>query len=230
MDQVYGQAENVAAFLGLASEHSVVGMSVLGFLVDISAPLEDAPWLRHLDETIKLGIVDIFLRDWFWRIWTIREAALAKKMTITCGSQHISWNFDHGTLSQMLFRIKSSALSPEWQSSHATQLRSLDWSPFPNILEMQLRTVALEKKIVIEKNLLDIAFDFQHRHSTDPRDKYYAIFGLADKSEGRRFFIQPDYSLSLESVHNQFITEIARLHGILGGPHQSTGAAGPFAA
>ncbi|PMD47201.1 HET-domain-containing protein [Hyaloscypha variabilis F] len=218
MGQIYGQAENVAVFLGLASEHSKIGMSILGFLVDISNPLEDRPWLKIMDEAVELGIQDIFHREWFWRIWTIQEAALAKKITLTCGSQTISWTSDVDTLRRILFRIKSVALSPEWQSTQATRLNNLDWSPLLNILEMQLRTVALKEHITIEKNLLDIAFDFRHRRCVDPRDKYFAIFGLADKSEGRQLFGLPDYRLSLEEVHNRFMTEIASLHGIFETP------------
>jgi len=180
------------------------------------------------DALIAKGIQEILNRQWLGRIWTVQEATMAKKLTLICGSVELNWTTYFDTLRCILFRVKSSTLSPEWHSyrSSGTQwsslLNTIDWSLFLNSLEMQLRNSVDGTTVIVEKNLLDIAFDFRHTQATDPRDKFYAVLGLRDRKAGGEVFIKPDHTLSLEEVHRDFTSEIERIHGIIEETH--TGA------
>jgi hypothetical protein len=62
------------------------------------------------------------------------------------------------------------------------------------------------------RNHLDLAFDFRHRKSTNPRDKYYTIFRIIENGQGGPLPLLPDYGISLEELHRRF-TETIRLMG-----------------
>jgi hypothetical protein len=90
---------------------------------------------------------------------------------------------------------------------------TLDWSPFVEVLEIQMRQAARREGIMLRRNHLDLAFDFRHRRCANPRDKYYAIFGIIENDAGGDLTMAPDYSVSLEDVHKQFTAAIQRIIG-----------------
>lgn len=39
-----------------------------------------------------MGLVKLFQRDWFFRVWVIQEAVNATKVSVACGSESVSWD------------------------------------------------------------------------------------------------------------------------------------------
>ncbi|KAF2662627.1 HET-domain-containing protein [Lophiostoma macrostomum CBS 122681] len=209
MSEIYHSAKSVTVYLGKSSGRTEEGMQALQFFLDARSPLEHPPWESSTTLEVELGLMDIIGRPWFERIWTVQEATLARHTTFVCGDHQVAYRVDLRTMRSIVFRIKSSATSPYFSTS-TDEMRRLDWSPLLMILETQLRQAARREGVVLRRNHLDLAFDFRQRISTDPRDKYYAIFGIVENDQGGNLVLQPDYSTRLEELHRSFTAEIQR--------------------
>jgi hypothetical protein len=181
--------------------------------MDVQTSKEDPPWSNIRLPDLESGLADIIARPWFTRIWTFQEVTLACQTTLICGNHQIHWRVDLRTMKAIIFRIKAAIISPYYGLGYGDR-STLDWSPFLDILETQMRQAARREEVVLRRNQLDLAYDFRHRESTDSRDKYYAIFGIIENDQSGRLSFDPDYSLNLEDVHRQFEREIQRIDGI----------------
>lgn len=217
MSTIYHTAAQVVVWLGAERYRSVDDLQALRYFVDCSAVDIEAPWYgpRTRDggkdsivsqEMVK-GLQDILQRPWWSRIWTVQEAVLAQQVKLVCGASAVSWQTDVDTLRIIRYKIKSGAISNKWRS---TDLRFINLGPLLEVVEAQLRERAADGLCHLEKDLLDVAYEFRHRLSSDPRDRIYAIMGLA---EGRELLgIRPDYSLSIEEVEEEFGRSIQALY------------------
>jgi hypothetical protein len=210
MGQIYETAKNVAVYLGQPNERSKEGMQVLQFFTEMNVTSEDPPWSHTALSEIEQSLADILTRPWFQRIWTVQEATLAQHTTLVCGEDQVSWRGDLQTMRSIIFRIKAAAISPYFFSATG-YTSTLDWSPLLNILETQMRQACRREGVTLRRNQLDLAFDFRHRHSTDPRDKYFAILGIIENDQGGQLTLVPDYCISLEELHRNFTAEIQRV-------------------
>jgi hypothetical protein len=66
----------------------------------------------------------------------------------------------------------------------------------------------MKENTVLRRNHLDMLYDFKDRHCSDPRDRYFGMFGIAQHERGGRFNLSPDYTISLQELHKRYITEI----------------------
>jgi hypothetical protein len=55
-----------------------MGMTIIDYFTDPSAVPVDAPWKYNSPELLKRGLEDILTRQWWYRIWTVQEPAVAK--------------------------------------------------------------------------------------------------------------------------------------------------------
>jgi hypothetical protein len=212
MCQIYGTVDNVTVYLGQPTERTEEGMLSLQRLMDYQEP-EVPPWSETALPNVEMCLTDILSRTWFTRIWTVQEAMLAQHTTLMCGQYQVSWRGDLRTLKAIIFRIKAAVISPHYTLG-GRHTSTLDWSPFLSVLETQMRQAARREGVTIQRNQLDLAFDFRHRHSGDPRDKFYAILGIIENDRGASLQFVPDYNLSLEEVYRNFAAEIQRIGGI----------------
>ncbi|KAF2676235.1 HET-domain-containing protein [Lentithecium fluviatile CBS 122367] len=215
MGQIYESAKSVTVYLGQSNERTAEGMQVLQLFANANVTPEDPPWSHMSIEDTEESIADIIHRPWFTRIWTVQEATLARHTTLICGQHQVSWSVDLQTMQSIVFRIKAAAISPHFTST-SNYTSTLDWTPLLNILETQMRQAARRKGRVLRRNQLDLAFDFRHRQSMDPRDKYFAIFSIIENDAGGRLNFGPDYNLCLEEVHRRFTAEVQRISKIEG--------------
>lgn len=136
----------------------------------------------------------LLARDWFERVWVIQEAAApVNTKTIQCGDSLIDW---------------WSLIAAAKFLSHATIRPDLK-DYFPNIEPVTLTSMRglcnldqLQRKIETEKYRLDLLgtlANYRHYKATDPRDKIYALLGLATEVSTQNF--RPDYSLALPDVY-----------------------------
>ncbi|KAJ4354300.1 uncharacterized protein N0V89_006034 [Didymosphaeria variabile] len=209
MDQIYATADNVVIYLGQVTEHSQQGIEALRSFIDLDVTLAQPPWLYVPPPQTEKCLADILMRPWFTRIWTVQESVLARYTTLVCGKHQVSWRGDFQTLKSIVFRFKAAAIAPHFgpdgNPSH------LNWTPFLQTLEAQMRQAARREGAMIERTQLDLAFDFRHRRSTDPRDKYFAIFSIVENDRGGTLALASDYSKDVEELHRKFVTEMQRL-------------------
>ena len=185
-------------------------MRFLKYFTESNELTTEPPWSFLQMAAVKQSLRDILNRPWFTRMWTVREATLARRTLLICGEHTVSWACNLKTMRSNVFRIKSAAISPYF-SLHLSPTNDLDWSPLLSILETQMRQAARRKGVTLRRNQLDLAYDFRHRMCYDPRDKYFAIFSIIENDRGGRLTFRPDYSTSLEQVHKAFTSEIRRL-------------------
>ncbi|KAK4108107.1 hypothetical protein N656DRAFT_718819 [Canariomyces notabilis] len=211
MEQVYQRAHTVVVYLGEPTTKTEEAMRTLGYFVIIHAHDTDAPpWETTPLKQIQDSLRDIIDRSWFYRIWTVQEVTLVRRTTMFSGPYEVSWDSNVHSLKTILFRIKAAVISPEWSTRFGESVDH-DWSNLLSILDAQLRQAARREGVTIARTPLDLAYDFRQRVSTDPRDKYYAIFNLVENDSGARLILQPDYTMSLEELHRRFTEEIRRI-------------------
>lgn len=213
MSDIYSGAANVVVYLGQPTELTEEGMSNLQSIMDMQESGHDPFWSTVPLPKLEESIGDIISRQWFRRMWTVQEAALARNITLQCGYYKLSWHVDLRTVRAIIFRIKTTAISPYYtlSSGHTS---TLDWTPLLDILETQLRQASRREGTVVHRTTLDLAFDFRDRITTVPQDRYLAILAIIENDGGARLKFRPDYTLTLEEVYRQFVAEVQDINGI----------------
>ena len=234
MGDVYRRADRVVIWLGDDTEGTSKGFEMLRHLIVpdgtraqppgyITYPLiqtfalprtptrSDAE-LRLSDE-IQQSMQCLLSKPWFSRVWTVPEAVLSQRAMIQCGENTLTWTNDFQELRKIRVRLKLAVVSPQWKAIFED--KGIDLTPFLDIIEAQIREVALQNDIPIpEKDLLDIMYDFRYRQATDPRDKIYAMLGLA-QSKHVQVKVDPDYSESVEDSYKKLDKALEALYGDL---------------
>lgn len=213
MNQIYQMAERVPVYLGRPSEETKQGMKILRYFMDMNETSDRPPWSYTPLSEVERSVADILNRPWFQRVWTVQEATLAQRMTLVCGDHQVSWRTDLQTMRFIVLRIKAAVISPQLLSDagYRSYTSTLDWTPILNILETQMRQAARREGVTLQRNLLDVAFDFRHRQSVDRRDKYFAMLGIIENDQGGQLALVPDYSITAEELHQKFTDEIQRI-------------------
>lgn len=197
MRNIFTSASNVVIWLGPSTPNSALGLQILSYLADTAADLENRPlWATRSPKLLQDGLRDIMAREWFWRIWVVQEAALARRAIVTCGRHHsFAWTFGAQTRLFMR-RIKFAALSPAWQQAG---LDTVNVSPLIQLLELGTMAAFGRQEM---PDLLDVAYQLRHRQSTDPRDKLFALAGLAGRN-GEVFEV--DYAQTMEEISSRLL-------------------------
>ncbi|TPX18497.1 uncharacterized protein E0L32_011610 [Thyridium curvatum] len=196
MAKVYSKASTVRVWLGEDSEASVLGMEMLSFLAG-DQHFDNSPWTRTEPELVAQALQDVLGRAYFTRVWVVQEAALGRSVQMQVGSLSVTWSDGQATR-LFLARIKLAEISPSWEGP----LRDIDFRPLTELLEQSLSYTNKKRGRVEPPSLLDIVHSMRHRNATDPRDKIYAMMGLA-LPEAVAGFI-PDYSESWQDTYERF--------------------------
>jgi hypothetical protein len=121
----------------------------------------------------------LFLRPWFSRLWVIQEVNVSKSAAVYCHNSAIS-------AADFMVGVEcANELSPFWLVGNL----SLD-NPF--------RVFKNQSQDVERPSLISLLLGFSYFQATDPRDKVYALLGLAPAHERANNI--PNYDLSAEQV------------------------------
>ena len=224
MPEVYSAAEAVMVFLGAMSEESDMACDLVDklcklfqegafdFQGEISPrsvsvakryPFEDKK-LRELGLPLEndpdwVALAELLSRPYFHRIWVLQELVMARgPVTAFCGSYQLPY-----AALDMLWQV---LLPTGWRfemrqlakkSDRQLEMQALEFLPTAGTL----RRVA-GKKLDLEM-LLDTARSFS---ATDPRDKIFALLGMAKEvgeDQDMATLLQPDYSKSVQQVFTE---------------------------
>ncbi|KAK5128435.1 hypothetical protein LTR85_003103 [Meristemomyces frigidus] len=204
MFKIFGSAKTVIAWLGSSTRLSGVGLAVLDDLSRRTQHTNKTPlWLSLPSHDVVAGLADIINRAWFTRLWIVQEAAVARRVLMVCGSHKFAWINDQETVRSFERSIKAAALQPQWQQQQGLEDINIDL--FLQLLQMQLASGPGSDSYRDSRplpDLLDMAYEMRHRASVDPRDRLYALLGMASKSHG--VVMEVDYSKSVEEVYQDF--------------------------
>ncbi|CAG8957591.1 hypothetical protein HYFRA_00010457 [Hymenoscyphus fraxineus] len=200
MRTIYAQASAVVVWLGNHSQHSTLAFSLLH---EMDAKLNDKWHMeRILGSTKNLnalqGLSKVLSREYWWRIWVIQEVHFAPQITIHCGDSSISW--------AKLIRIQEQLSTKYSQAIHDlsalhSSLRDLYTAVKfrgPTSLIVN-RSSFYNPKTSRVPTLFETLLMHRLKHSTDPRDKIYALVGLTTARSDPNF--QIDYSHSVRQVY-----------------------------
>ncbi|KAG4433046.1 hypothetical protein IFR05_011464 [Cadophora sp. M221] len=190
MRAVYQHAESVAVFLGLETNRSAAAMMFARELNTCASAEE----VRRLVEDPKQkevieGLVSLFRRQYWWRIWVIQEVSSAKKATVYCGNHEISWT----ELDRVCDLLKE--VSDNLQSLFYKQPSYIRTLTFGGPRGLQLSRFS---RNISAPPLLELLLTHKSKKSTDPKDKVYALIGV---SESFNTFGMIDYSHSVRDVY-----------------------------
>lgn len=144
--------------------------------------MPDAQWVQHIEH--------FFNRSWWFRVWVLQELALAETVECVIGLERIGWLHVETTILALykMLRDEDSSLSLYncmWYRHRTARLR---------------RHVQQRRPIL----LLDLVYQFGSSSTTmatDPRDRVFAILGLATDE----LDLEPNYSISVESVYCRLV-------------------------
>lgn len=208
MHEIYSKAAKVVAWLGPASSNSDMAFI---FLAEAALKyLEIDDWLpkawkdRGLTKQWR-AVCDIISRDYWRRVWITQEIFFAGSLIVRCGFRCMRW-------SDFIFLLYKINFEPELITLPISQnpLQTIAGNA-ENILTLPIIAEKCELPASIEKwrmaSCFGVALPLEnllvsHRNSlsTDPRDKVYAMAGMAWQFNGQHA-LKIDYSRSKRETY-----------------------------
>ncbi|KAL2062121.1 hypothetical protein VTL71DRAFT_6387 [Oculimacula yallundae] len=190
MRAIYQQAKSVAVFLGPESNRSAGAMKFARDLNRCGSRDEVRRLIKDPErkESIE-GLVSLFRRQYWWRIWVIQEVSSARKATVYCGDDETSWT-DFDRVCDILKDANDALQSLFYKQP--SYIRTLT-AGGPRGL--QLSRFSPTKTA---PPLLELLLSHKSKKSTDPKDKVYALIGVSDSVNT---FGTIDYSQSMREVY-----------------------------
>jgi heterokaryon incompatibility protein (HET) len=163
-------------------------------------PCRDGPPPVHF-KMFWSAVQDLFNQIWFWRLWCVQEAALARQAYVTWGNNSISW--EHVGLAAARIRTSYPEVLQQYPmegifNAYFIYRISNTASGLPPLKFSFLRLLALTRQF----------------ESTDARDRIYGLLGIpttdSDPDRGDLFMI-PDYEKSTQEVYTELAKKVLSL-------------------
>jgi len=212
MSHIYTQAQHVHIYLGETTPPDVPGLTLAPRLATAQTQrmrkrdVRNRFQLTWVDlESYNLpntnspaypSFLSVCRRQYFSRGWVLQEAALARSITIHCGT--FSFPFD--------------------EFYHAL-LCCCDLGfaeDIPPLEMMQVFRIGLMRQAIARgerEDLLTLMVQTRLSETTDPRDKVYALLGIARDTEA--VGIKPEYEMSWIEVYRSVVIKIVEVYGDL---------------
>jgi hypothetical protein len=217
MREIYSKAEKTVVYFGPESEFSSVGMAMIVRLCGAIDPsiLPEVEMARFRDSMkpdehpLRKVLADLnaldaaaefFTRPWWSRLWIVQELSVAKKAVFIWGKDAFDWEACARTVVVFNNYIGHLQHSPEFEQDA--------WQRINGGHERAWAVAALYQRFKKgdRRPLLGLLQDFWINEATDPRDKVYALLGLATDSHTES--IVPHYSLSVGSVYGSSVRDL----------------------
>lgn len=194
MTQVFSNAETVFCWLGRPDGRFCYGFMFMQKLVEMTrdniSELEIDSAMDGIPGGGARKIVDVLDRDFFRRIWTLQEVALARKAILVYDGQSVDWH------------------------EFCTAMKGIEWlstmRDFVSLDKALSKTGHRERAIdqgPLGPPLLETLANCSSRNATDPRDKIYGLLGLC-----RREGFEADYSESVSETYCRLVEHLMRWH------------------
>ena len=203
MRYIYREANSVIVWLGPAADNSHLALDLLIKLSDIRERRHNFGRYGVIlrENLCNSGLPDfldpdwaalnsLLSRSWFSRVWVVQELAISKYSIVRCGDREIPWVI-----------IANAA-----RAIHETQLAVVLGEGYKHVCRLR----AFQEQIATKEQLplVTLLLANQGCLATDPRDKIFAMLGMAtdviqlDRAEGLP--IWPNYSKSVAEVFTEF--------------------------
>jgi hypothetical protein len=212
MRDIYRQASRVVAWLGKASEHTVPAVRLLLGLSSLYDYDEETgrELISHLvlDDYFKghwIALGNLFQRQWWSRAWIVQEACFATEELLVCGQYAVDWaHIQKSTtvlgpcVDHIDELIEATTNNPEIGAVFWPFNRGMSRLKVFRLLRFYLEN----KQHVGDGILTTLLIIFQNTLATEPRDKVYAMLGLAEElsKTSSASIISVDYKMSVCEV------------------------------
>ncbi|KAK4232226.1 heterokaryon incompatibility protein-domain-containing protein, partial [Podospora fimiseda] len=189
MQRIYRQASSVVVWLGDTTDLST--STVRNLILPFNYSAESSSWpgtlILQFPEDILCGLRHLFSRPWWKRIWIVQEAVAAREIVFIYGGEVIPWRY----LQYLCISIQLC----EFRREQKTQaLRTCGYRNFAALDNFRKHD---------PMPLLRLLQGTRNYEASDPRDKLYALLGMAsDISSGD---LIPDYSQSVEAIYRHLV-------------------------
>ena len=175
MKSIFEGAESVIAWIGPTSHDSDIAMEYIDKFA-LSTPLSSAlhATSERPESLIQNSVQDLFRRPYWERVWIIQELASARRCRVQCGHVCVPLHAFHVLIDALNSNLNIQKYMSVAKATRLLKLSRLCHGQTPH------------KQSLID--LLWCTVDFQ---ATDPRDKVYAILGIAQEQD--RVGIVPEY-------------------------------------
>ncbi|KAF2021457.1 HET-domain-containing protein [Aaosphaeria arxii CBS 175.79] len=201
MAEIYHNASRVVVWLGEEHDGSFEAMQMLRVIANVQSDKlrgDNVGEILDISGKKREQLLALFQRPWFRRIWILQEVAAAEVVVIKCGDVELSGQAFSSALTSI------GTLSRGWDCSELiSQVLSV-----ARLLSFTALVSDAPSGITLNYHTLVKLVDIFHNHlATDPRDKIYALIGMATWSDST-MDVMPDYELSWSQVFRNFITSI----------------------
>ena len=159
-------------------------------------PLHPGQDLYHLTPKIMESLHTLFSQAYWTRTWIIQEFVLAKDMRSFHGDKQFNWN----DLKSTMLYLDDSSVAIHCQTHVSAAVRE----SYQDIRNSSAFSVYRTRKLYKDLSSFDIfklVRTFQKQECSDPRDKIFALLGVAANTRG----IRVDYTLSEQMLLNQLL-------------------------
>jgi hypothetical protein len=225
MKLIYASASNVIIWLG---EESVSTRHAMDLLCSASEQVDPHTWLSdrlkitfQSDTTQWKALLSLFRRDYWSRMWIIQETAVATKLEIVCGSLRCKWEVALAAQSAWM-NFKAMMLSREQQDIIDSMEGSVSLEVTPALLPTLIQknngpmTLSINRHnfcLARASSLVGLLQRNWTAQATDPRDRIFALLGLA--TDCQRPTLPADYSLSQWEVYLRMMNFLLENYGNL---------------
>jgi hypothetical protein len=198
MRAIYQNARKVAVWLGMEYSYSNGAIELARDLNSCTSVSEVENLLSCPERREQLeALVQLFRRQYWWRIWVIQEVSCARDATVYVGSEEIPWTELDGVCE--VFRIVENSLRSLFYKN-PSYVRTLTHGG-PRSLQLSRYNPYAEAP-----PLLELLLTHKSKKATDPKDKVFALVGI---SSSRHTFGDIDYSKSMRQIYTHIVRHIS---------------------
>lgn len=187
MGRIYSTAKRVLIWIGRNED------GTQGSLRAVSTMIQQLR--KHLADAHRLDwqpVVQVLRREWFQRMWMVQELAQAHEAIVVFGDETENWD-------DIFQPLASAILSFDYHALPDKTLESIS-----NLLILDGIRARFKEKLHNRYTLAELISLTRHFKATDPRDKIFALVGLAGDVRSSDWEVSADYSTSVADVFKRF--------------------------
>lgn len=227
MGDIYRSAKRVVAWVGQEAEKDSSALDV-GKYVHLPS-LEGEQQLSPRELATWIALPSFIQRPWFSRVWIVQELALARTLTLYCGKKQLEWSVLREGIEAFLRRI---GIHLNTSSTDVSLERIFTLIGIRSLVTEHTEYPPTRSRKLVEYGINDIREDRETNYigpgdllqfvqatrlfgATDPRDRIYAMFGLALPSDWDRIQLSYENSYSFAQLYQNFARTMIQQSGAL---------------
>ncbi|KAL9036236.1 MAG: hypothetical protein Q9180_004415 [Flavoplaca navasiana] len=202
MHRIYQSASRVVVWLGPEADDSNLAMAAIekmGSSFDSATMrLEDACNVPDVDisDTAWQALGRLFRRSWYKRIWILQEVSASENVIVVCGPQSVPWT----TFCFAGFYIHYRA----GREPGPSPIKDSGYEAHFTLCSIMFNRTMSEDSRRRETGLLRLLTQFRHCEATNPKDKVYALLGMASDMPDDADF-KPNYAKPVAEVYQDLV-------------------------